>query len=206
MLRALESNWENMVMKARPLLDPRDIGRPNLRIIPIINFLAAIWVISAWVGKSPTELMTVFTKTSRTLFPYSPGLTSQKPNSPNSQTTLPWLCWFSWAPKSEYDLISSGLSSLRQNGGPGIADSSWTAWVWVPREQPLGWFDLHGCYLEFGVFVFLVSWLLEYSCYRPCRDPYLWRWKEHLSGQVTHLGWCPASPGSHGRLLRIVIW
>lgn len=50
------------------------------------------------------------------------------------------------------------------------------------------------------------TWLLEYSCYHPHRDPYLWRWKEHRSGQVTHLGWCPASPGSHGWFLRIVIW
>lgn len=127
MLRALESNWENLVTKARPLLDPRDIGRPNLGIIPIINFLAVIWVISAWVGKS-TELMTVLTKTSKNLFPYSSGLTSQKPNFPNSQTRVPRLCWFSWAPKSEYDLSSPGSSSLRQNGGSGSADSSWTVW------------------------------------------------------------------------------
>lgn len=32
---------------------------------------------------------------------------------------------------------------------------------WDAPEQPLGWFDLHGCYLEFGVFVLLVSWTVN---------------------------------------------
>lgn len=43
-------------MKTRPLLDPRDVGRPNLVIICIIHYLAATWVISVKDGKASTNL------------------------------------------------------------------------------------------------------------------------------------------------------
>lgn len=56
MLRASESTWDNLAMKTRPLLDPRNMGRANLVIISIIHFLATTWVISVKDGKASTSL------------------------------------------------------------------------------------------------------------------------------------------------------
>lgn len=57
--RALKSNWGKLAMKAGPLLEPRDIGRPNLGIIFIINFLATTWAISTWDRKASTQTVMV---------------------------------------------------------------------------------------------------------------------------------------------------
>lgn len=79
-LGASESNWDNLAMKARPLSDPRDVGRWNLRIISIINFLATTWTVSVQEGKASTQ--PVVAKQSWLDF-----------ISHNSPGTIPWLHW-----------------------------------------------------------------------------------------------------------------
>lgn len=55
----------DLAMKAEPLLDPRDMRRPNLGIISIN--LATTSAISVQDGKASTQPVTISTKTSRHL-------------------------------------------------------------------------------------------------------------------------------------------
>ena len=50
----------------------------------------------------------------------------------------------------------------------------------------------------------VLRYLLEWSCYHLCRDLNLWWLVQCVPGWVQYLGWCPASPGSHGWVLRVV--